>query len=78
MMKAEPSGEPEWSLDLQFALSENWLFSAYEVARAAKKPFQATGEDASRLLALEHRLALVRMPLAKGVNPRHEQEAAQG
>lgn len=67
MLKAQPTGEPEWSLDLQSALSENWLFSAYEVARAAKKPFQASGEDASRLLALEHRLALVRMPLAKGV-----------
>lgn len=67
MMKTEPSSGPGWSLDLQFALSENWLFSAYEVARAAKKPLQASGEDASRLLAFEHRLALVRMPLAKGV-----------
>lgn len=66
MLKPEPSSEPEWSLDLQSALSENWLFSAYEVARAAKKPFQA-GKDASRLFALEHRLALVRMPIAKGV-----------
>lgn len=67
ILKAEPSSKPEWSLDLQSALSENWVFSAYEVARAAKRPFQASGEDASRLLALEHRLALVRMPLAKGV-----------
>jgi len=63
-------GRPEGidlSLDLQFALSENWLLSAYEVARAAKKPFEASGEDASPLLALERRLALVRMPVAKGV-----------
>ena len=67
MMTVKPSNEPEWSLDLQFALSENWLLSAYEVARAAKKPLKASREDASRLLALEHRLALVRMPLAKGV-----------
>ena len=67
IMKAEPSSEPEWSLDLQCSLSESWLFSVYEVARAAKKPFKASGEDPTRLLALEHRLALVRMPLAKGV-----------
>lgn len=67
MMRVEPSNEPEWSLDLQFALSENWLLSAYEVARAAKKPFKASGKDASRLLKLEHRLAVVRMPIAKGV-----------
>jgi hypothetical protein len=67
MMRAEPSNEPEWSLDLQCALSENWLISAYEIARAAKKPFKASGKDASRLLQLEHRLAVVRMPIAKGV-----------
>ncbi|WP_156472230.1 hypothetical protein [Sphingorhabdus sp. M41] len=66
-MKDDASDEPIWSLDLQFALSENWLLSAYEVARAAKAPFKASGTDASRLLALEHRLALVRMPAAKGV-----------
>lgn len=66
-MKDDPSKEPIWSLDLQSSLSENWLLSAYEVARAAKKPFKASGKDVSRLLALEHRLALVRMPIAKGV-----------
>lgn len=67
MIRGEPSNEPEWSLDLQFALSENWILSAYEVARAAKKPFKASGEDASRLLKLEHRLAVIRMPIAQGV-----------
>lgn len=66
-MRYDPSKEPIWSLDLQVALSENWLLSAYEVARAAKAPFKASGNDASRLLALEHRLSLVRMPVAKGV-----------
>lgn len=63
----DPSKEPTWSLDLQCALSENWILSAYEVARAAKEPIRASGNDASRLFALEHRLALVRMPVAKGV-----------
>lgn len=62
-----PNSDPDLSLDLQSALSENWLFSAYEIARAAKKPFKDSGKDATRLLSLEHRLALVRMPLAKGV-----------
>jgi hypothetical protein len=67
IMKSAASHEPDWSLDLQFSLSQSWLFSAYEVARAAKKPFTASHQDASRLFALEHRLALIRMPLAKGV-----------
>lgn len=66
-MMHDPSKEPIWSLDLQVALSENWLLSAYEVARAAKTPFKASGKNADRLLALEHRLSLVRMPVAKGV-----------
>lgn len=59
--------EPIHSLDLQVALSENWIMSAYEVARAAKKPFKTSGENSDRLFALEYRLALVRMPIAKGV-----------
>ncbi|MDO9604966.1 hypothetical protein [Hydrogenophaga sp.] len=66
-IKNDSAKEAMLSLDLQVALSENWLLSAYEVARAAKAPFKASGNDASRLLALEHRLALVRMPVAKGV-----------
>ncbi|BBI20369.1 hypothetical protein EKJ_12160 [Qipengyuania flava] len=66
-LKAGQSANLDLSLDLQLALSENWLFSSYEVARAAKKPFQANSNDASRLISLERRLALVRMPLAKGV-----------
>ena len=66
-MRSASSKDPIWSLDLQVALSENWLLSAYEVARAAKKPFKDSGNDASRLLALEHRLSLIRMPIAKGV-----------
>jgi len=65
-IKAGLSSEPDLSLDLQIALSENWLFSAYEVSRAAKKPLQDSDEDPSKLLKLEHRLSLVRMPLAKG------------
>jgi hypothetical protein len=67
LLKAGPSAELDLSLDLQSAMSEHWVFSAYEVTRAAKKPFQAIGKDASRLLSLAHRLGLVRMPLAKGV-----------
>lgn len=65
-MKAELSNEPEWSLDLQFSLSENWLLSSYEVARAAKEQLKRRGDDMFRLEVLEHRLALVRMPVAKG------------
>lgn len=65
-MKSEPSSEPEWSLDLQFSLSENWLLSAYEVVRAAKEQLKRCGNDMPKLLALEHRLAIVRMPVAKG------------
>lgn len=66
-LRQGPNSEPDLSLDFQSALSENWLLSAYEVARAAKKPFKHSGKDTVRLLSLEHRLALVRMPLAKGV-----------
>lgn len=66
-MQNTPSSEPVWSLDLQISLSENWLLSAYEVARAAKVYFGSrSGENCSELLKLEHRLALVRMPVAKG------------
>ncbi|MBB5704631.1 hypothetical protein FHS76_004555 [Ochrobactrum daejeonense] len=61
------SEEPIYSLDLQMALSENWVMSAYEVARAAKDPIKISGENSDRLLKLEYRLALVRIPMVKGV-----------
>ena len=64
--KDDPANEPDWSLDLQFALSENWLLSAYEVARTAKEMLKRRSDKLPRLLTLENRLALVRMPIAKG------------
>lgn len=66
MMKAEPSDEVDMSLDVQFAFSESWLLLAYEVARAAKEQLKRRGEEMAKLLELENRLALVRMPVAKG------------
>ena len=66
VMKSEPCNEPEWTLDLQFSLSENWLLSSYEVARATKEQLKRRGDEMLKLAALEHRLALVRMPVAKG------------
>lgn len=65
-IKAGPTGDVDWSLDIQFALSENWLLSAYEVARAAKEQLKRRGREMPTLLALENRLALIRMPIAKG------------
>lgn len=65
-MKGDPAKEPDLSLDVQFALSESWLLSAYEVARAAKEQLKCRGEEMPKLRALENRLALVRMPIAKG------------
>lgn len=65
-MDGDPPKEPDLSLDLQMALSENWLLSAYEVVRAAKGQLKSRSEEMPKLLTLEKRLALVRMPIAKG------------
>lgn len=65
-MRLPTSSEPDFSVELQLSLSVSWLFGAYEIARAAKKPMQCHKDVLPRLIALEHRLALVRMPLAKG------------
>src|SRR3546814_11476134 len=55
-MKGDPAKEPDFTLDMQFALSESWLLSAYEVARAAKEQVKRRGEEMPKLLALENRL----------------------
>lgn len=65
-LKDGPSNEPDWALDLQFALSESWLLSAYEVTRTGKEMLKRRSEEMPKLLSLENRLALVRMPIAKG------------
>ncbi|MCH8685875.1 hypothetical protein [Pedomonas mirosovicensis] len=65
-MEGGPPKEPDFSLDVQSALSESWLLSAYEVVRAAKEQLKRRGEERPNLLVLEHRLAIVRMPIAKG------------
>lgn len=64
-IKGPPSSQVDLSLDLQFSLSENWLLSVYEVARATKEQLKRKGDEMPKLSALEHRLALVRMPVAK-------------
>lgn len=58
--------EPVWSLDMQCSLSENWLLSAYEVMRAPKERLKGGDKDVPKLSELERRLAVVRMPIAKG------------
>ena len=67
MLKDQHQTQFDMSLDLQLAWSESWIFSAYEVLRSAKQRLiDKSASEASRLLTIEHRLALVRIPLAKG------------
>lgn len=65
-MNRGATDEVDISLDVQFAFSESWLLFAYEVARSAKEQLKRRDEELPRLLTLEHRLAVVRMPVAKG------------
>lgn len=66
-LKLPPSDRMDWSFDVQSSLSQVWVLRAYEVMRVAKTRFRDNGDEAdTKVAALARRLALVRMPIAKG------------
>lgn len=65
-MRRGPLSEVDFTLELQFSLSTSWLLRTYEIARAGKEQLKRLGEANPKLIALERRLAIARMPIAKG------------
>lgn len=65
-MQAPPANEVEWTPEIQSSLSQAWVLRAYEVIRVTKDRLRKDGRPNEKVTALAHRLALVRMPIAKG------------
>jgi hypothetical protein len=65
-MQAPPAHEVDWTLEIQSSLSQAWVLRAYEVIRVTKDRLRKNGRPNEKVTALAHRLAVVRMPIAKG------------
>ncbi len=77
-LKSNSLNEIDWSLDLQISLSECWVLRAYEILRACKQQLKDYGPINPKLLSLQHRLAVVRVPIAKGEIESMDRKANKG
>jgi hypothetical protein len=66
IMKCNSSSDVDITLELQMSLSTSWVLRTYEIVRAGKEQLERLGTANLKLKAIERRLAIARMPIAKG------------
>ena len=65
-MAKQPEERDFFAADVLSAQSEIWVLRAYEIVRAADQQLGEKAEGNASIIALKHRLGLVRIPIAKG------------